>query len=143
MRGASQLPLYLTREKGGGGEGETDFLFSSLTCLRTPKKLLKGREGYAPFDSINDKHPHPSNVVCGCKVLYTHMFKVRVWKNARSPNNEKQKRLLQDKNEQSDICLCSIRFLQLTSFSIQGLIFFLGTDICLLTYVDLRLSSLS
>ena len=59
--------------------------------------MLKGREGYAPFDYIDDKHPHPSNVVWGCKVFYTHMFKVRVWKNARSPNNEKQKRLLWDK----------------------------------------------
>ena len=43
------MTLYLTREKGGGGEGETDFLFSSLTCLCTPKKLLKGREEYAPL----------------------------------------------------------------------------------------------
>ena len=77
-----------------GGMGRLIFLFSSLTCLRTPKKLPKGREGYAPFDSIDDKHLHPSNVVCECKVLYTHTVKVRVWKNARSPNNENQKRLL-------------------------------------------------
>ena len=75
--------------------------------------------------------------------FFIHTRLKRVWKNARPPNNEKQKRLLWDKNGQSDICLCSIRFLQLTSFSIQGLIFFLGTDICLLTYVDLKLSSLS
>ena len=45
----------------------------------------------APFYSIDDKHPHPSNVFRGCKVLYPRAFKVSIQKNAQWHNHEKKK----------------------------------------------------
>ena len=73
--------------------GETDYLHYSLTCLRTPTKLLKRGGGrIAPFYSINEKHSHLSNVLRECKILYQHTFMVGIRKNTQWHNNGKKKK---------------------------------------------------
>ena len=91
----------------------TDYLHCSLTCLRTPTKLLKRDGGrIAPFYSIDEKHSHLSNVLRECKILYQYTSKVGIRKNIQWHNNKRKKK---KKKKRKKIIINSIKMARLIS----------------------------